>query len=282
MAAQQTLWAQFLQPLIRSLLDEQALQAFYESKDWQTEGDRFRNPDLTYPDYYAGQNFHGITDGYLNPGAAVSYDPITQYVLPPNEDWVRQALIDAIGGQPRRILDLGCGTGSQTLRLKQAFPSAAVTGLDLSPYMLVMADDKAATAGCNITWRHGLAEATGLAANSVDLITIALLFHETPPAIAQAILHECFRLLVPGGQVAIVDGRQAALRSVEWLNRVFEEPHIQAYAAGDLDTWLRNANFQAIRAQEFWWLHQITVAQKPLLAASPAPATASGHWAAAV
>ncbi len=273
-----TLWQQFLAPLIRPLLDEAALQAFYESKDWQAEGDRRRNPTLTYPDYYQGQNFHGIDGGYLNPRAAVSYDPITAYVLPPGEAWVRQALIQACGGQPRRILDLGCGTGSQTLRLKQAFPAAAVIGLDLSPYMLVMAAHKAQEAGLAITWQHGLAESTGLAPQSVDLITLALLCHETPPAVTQAIFRECWRILTPGGQVAIADGNQALLRDVAWLTRVFEEPYIQAYAAGDVTAWLQEAGFAVIQAQEFWWLHQITVAQKPLPVPDPPQAT----WAMAI
>jgi ubiquinone/menaquinone biosynthesis C-methylase UbiE len=69
--------------------------------------------------------------------------PVTQYVLPPNETWVRQDAIKTIGGQPRRILDLGCGTGSTTLLLKQTFPEAEVIGLDLSPYLLVMAECRA-------------------------------------------------------------------------------------------------------------------------------------------
>ncbi len=94
---------------------------------------------MAIPPYYSSQNFHGVKRGYLNPSAAVSYDPITQYVLVPGETVVRQALIDAIQVQPRRILDLGCGTGSTTLMLKQAFPQAEVLGLDLSPYMLVRA-----------------------------------------------------------------------------------------------------------------------------------------------
>ena len=52
--------------------------------------------------------------------------------MPPNETWVRQGVIEAIGGQPRRILDLGCGTGSMTMMLKQAFPQAEAIGMDLS------------------------------------------------------------------------------------------------------------------------------------------------------
>jgi ubiquinone/menaquinone biosynthesis C-methylase UbiE len=44
--------------------------------------------------------------------------------------------------------------------LKQAFPQAVVIGLDLSPYMLVVADYKAQQTGLNIQWQHGLAEDT--------------------------------------------------------------------------------------------------------------------------
>ena len=37
---------------------------------------------------------------------------------------------------PRNILDLGCSTGLSTLKLHSTFPSAKITGLDLSPYFL--------------------------------------------------------------------------------------------------------------------------------------------------
>nr|ADO19154.1 methyltransferase [Nostoc flagelliforme str. Sunitezuoqi] len=85
--------------------------------------------------------------------------------------------------------------------LKQAFPEAEVIGLDLSPYMLVRAEDKARNAGLGIVWRHGNAEKTGFRDATFDLVTASLLFHETPDAVSQAILRESFRLLVAGGQV---------------------------------------------------------------------------------
>lgn len=151
---QDTLWERFLQPIVGVLIDEEKLRQLYESIDWEQESDRVSTPKLVYPDYYKSQNFHGIEGGYLNGSAATSYDPITQYALPPNETWVRQELINRIQGTPRRILDLGCGTGSTTLLLKQAFPQAEVIGLDLSPYMLVMAERKAKAGGVDIQWRH--------------------------------------------------------------------------------------------------------------------------------
>lgn len=262
---QDTIWQRFLSPVVRLFIDEQELRRFYESIDWQKESDRLRRPDVTIPSYYSSQNFHGIEGGYLNAGAAVSYDPITQYVLPPNETLVRQGLIDAIRvPQPRRILDLGCGTGSTTLMLKQAFPQAEVIGLDLSPYMLVRAEYKAKTAGLDIEWRHGSAEQTGLPDASFDLVTASLLFHETPPTVSQSILHEGFRLLKVGGEVLILDGNQNTLRHVSFLNEIFEEPYIRAFAAGSVDAWMGRAGFEAVQTQDLWLIHQVSRGVKPI------------------
>ncbi|MGH2414337.1 MAG: class I SAM-dependent methyltransferase, partial [Microcystaceae cyanobacterium] len=187
-----------------------------------------------------------------------------QYVLPPNETVVRQALIDSIKVQPRRILDLGCGTGSTTLMLKQAFPQAEVIGLDLSPYMLVRASHKSESAGLDIHWRHGNAEKTSFSNDSFDLVTASLLFHETPTAVSVAILQECFRLLVAGGQVLILDGNQKTLRQLNWLNDVFEEPYIREYAAGSVDAWMGTAGFEAVQTQDVWWINQVTSGVKPI------------------
>lgn len=265
MARQNTIWEQFLSPIVRLFINEQELRHYYESIDWQKEGDRFRRPNVTIPAYYSSQNFHGIEQGYLNPGAAVSYDPITQYVLPPSEMLVRQGLIDRIRVKPKRILDLGCGTGSTTLMLKQAFPQAQVIGLDLSPYMLVRAEDKAKTAQLDIQWRHGDAEKTEFPDASFDLITICLLFHETPPAVTQKILNECFRLLKVGGEVLILDGSQKTLRHLDWLNNIFEEPYIREFAAGNLDAWMGKAGFEAVQTDDLWLIHQVTMGVKPLM-----------------
>ena len=263
-STQNTLWSQFLRPVYQLLVDEKSLKQLYDSIDWDKESDRFKNPDLVYSRYYSSQNFHGINKGYLNPGAAVTYDSVTQYALPPNETWTRQEVINAIGGQPKKILDLGCGTGSTTLMLKQAFPNAEVIGLDLSPYMLVMAEYKAKQAGLDIHWLHGKAEATGFPDRNFDLVTSSLLFHETPPIITQQILQECFRLLVPGGQIVILDGNQQTLRHTTWLTEIFEEPYINDYAEGSMDAWLGAAGFDSIRTEDVWWTNQVSRGLKPI------------------
>ncbi len=262
-----TIWERFLSPVIGSLIDNERLRRYADSVDWEKQSDRFRRDDVVIPAYYSSQNFHGISGGYLNYNAAITYDPITQYVTPPNETWVRQELIDAIRVKPRRILDLGCGTASTTLMLKQAFPQAEVIGLDLSPYMLVRAAHKAESTGLDIKFSHGKAEATGFPANNFDLVTASLLFHEIPVTISQAILQESFRLLRVGGQVLVLDGNQKALRQLGWLNDIFEEPYIREYGAGSVDAEMGAAGFTAVNTKNVWWVHQITTGIKAIFVA---------------
>jgi ubiquinone/menaquinone biosynthesis C-methylase UbiE len=263
MAQQETRFERFLTPLFSFLIDREALLRYRNSKDWEQECDRFRQPGFVYPPYYH-QNFHGIQQGYLSVDAAITYDPVTQYVLPPNETWVRKGLIERIRCQPRRILDLGCGTGSTTLLLKKAFPQAEVIGIDLSPYMLVVAADKAIQANLAINFKQANAEQTGFPDASFDLVTASLLFHETPPLIACNILQEAFRLLKPGGEVLILDGNQATLNQTDWLMQIFEEPYIHDYAAGSVDTWMTTAGFGEVNTEEVWWVNQVTRGVKPL------------------
>lgn len=266
-AWEDTLFERFIAPLFGTwLIDREALLAEKQAIDWEAASEGYRNPQVSYPAYYQGQRFHGIEQGYLSADAAITYDPVTQYALPPHEIWVRTELLQRVQGQPRRIVDLGCGTGTLTLMLKQQFPSAEVIGIDLSPYMLVKAAQKSQAAGLEILWRHDLAEATRLPDASVDVVTIALLFHETPPAIAQRILQEAYRLLTPGGQVLMLDGSQSSLRGLPWLMDIFEEPYIQAYAQGSADAWFGTAQFAEVRTEVVWGIHQVTRGVKPLAA----------------
>lgn len=256
-----------LKSLFRIIVGKETLR-FYETIDWLQASEQFCQPNLSYPDYYSSKNFHGIEDGYLNPIAAITYDAVTALASPPNETWIRHQLVNAVAEQPSRILDLGCGTGSTTLMLKQAFPKAIVIGLDLSPYMLVVADYKAQQAELEIQWQQGLAEHTDLANAAFDLITISMLFHETPPQISSLILQECMRLLRSGGQLIILDGNQKRLRHAHGLIDLFREPYSKAYAAENVDDWVKTAGFEMVQTQTIGWIHQVTQAMKPI-ASSP-------------
>ena len=244
-----------LRLLVGAIVGKENLK-LYDTVDWNDTS------NYQYPEYYSSKNFHGIQDGYLSAIAPITYDAVTRFAAPPNEKKQRQLAISAIKGKPRRILDLGCGTGSSTIMLQQAFPEAEVTGLDLSPQMLTVAQHKAERLNLTIAWQQGLAEATSFSDGEFDLISVAFLFHETPVSISQAVLQECHRLLQPEGQIIILDGNQLRLRHASWLIKLFHEPYSQAYAAESVDAWLKSAEFTKIETTYVGWISQLTTGFK--------------------
>ncbi len=81
--------------------------------------------------------------------------------------------LDLIKLEPRRILDVGCGTGTWSERLSQRYRQAEVISLDLAPGMIHQARSKLSAWGRRFGKRRflcGDAEQLPLADNSVDMI----------------------------------------------------------------------------------------------------------------
>jgi tRNA (cmo5U34)-methyltransferase len=57
----------------------------------------------------------------------------------PRYDELQDAAVAAIPFQPKRVLELGIGTGETTKRILAAHPEAQITGLDSSPEMVFRA-----------------------------------------------------------------------------------------------------------------------------------------------
>ena len=76
--------------------------------------------------------------------------------------------------QPRRIVDLGCGSGLSTLELRRAFPDSEIVGVDLSPDMLKAAAKRLPDA----TFLEG--DAGSFDAAGFDLVFANAVFHWVP------------------------------------------------------------------------------------------------------
>jgi SAM-dependent methyltransferase len=98
----------------------------------------------------------------------------------------------------QRVLDVGCGTG--VAALAAARTGAHVTGIDLTPQLIVRAKENASITGAEIEWHEGDAEALPFADASFDVV-LSHFGHMFAPRPAVAI-QEMLRVLKPGGTIA--------------------------------------------------------------------------------
>jgi len=103
---------------------------------------------------------------------------------------------------PRRILDVGCGTGYLLRQLAARCPQAAeLAGIDAAPAMIEVA--AAAAADDRLRFCEGTAEKVPWPAGTFDLVVSTTSFDHW--ADQQAGLTECARVMVPGGTLVLVD-----------------------------------------------------------------------------
>ncbi len=101
-----------------------------------------------------------------------------------------------------RALDVGTGTGRHALRLARR--GIAVTGIDLSPDMLAVAQRSAEREGLTLDLRLGSVEdALPFAAGSFDLVVSGLMLSHV--ANLRLVIDEFFRVLRPGGFLLATD-----------------------------------------------------------------------------
>ena len=123
--------------------------------------------------------------------------------------------------EPRTLLDVGCGTGLLTRRIRRALPGASVVGCDFSHGMLRQAEEH----GHGHAWAHGDATSLPFRDGCFDTIVSTEAFHwfpDQPAAVA-----ECFRVLAPGGRlvVALVNPPVEPMSSAMYLgSRLVGQP----------------------------------------------------------
>jgi ubiquinone/menaquinone biosynthesis C-methylase UbiE len=170
------------------------------------------------------------------------------------------------------ILDIGCSIGISTLALhryyqKQQSHPVRTVGLDLSPYMLAVAEARD-TEHEIAEWLHARAETTGLPGCSFDLVTLQFVTHELPRTATQSIFHEAFRLLQPGAYLAIVDNNPKSpviqnLPPVLFTLMKSTEPWSDDYYTFDIEASLGELGFEPAVTVASDPRHRTIVARKP-------------------
>ena len=151
------------------------------------------------------------------------YDLINHIItLGLDKRWRQRAALACLEAGPRKILDLGCGTGDLSITLARlAQEPVEVTGLDYSLPMLDRAREKASRAGVGNSVRFILGEATQLPFPDgfCDGVSISFAFRNLTYKNPRGLNHfsEVLRVLRPGGCYVIVESSQPNNRIIRAL-----------------------------------------------------------------
>jgi ubiquinone/menaquinone biosynthesis C-methylase UbiE len=258
-------------------LDVPAVKANYET---------IANPTLTYPAYYQVP-FHAYDEGNLCWLAAFEAEPATYAMAlriwkdepltwPVAQERMRHscyAILDknraqSHSGPVQDLLDIGCSVGISTRSLRDYYAqrqdaAPRCVGLDLSPQMLAVAQHR----DRQIQWLHALAESTGLAEASFDLVSLQFVCHELPNQATREIFQEALRLLRPGGHLMLIDNNPQSpviqnLPPLLFTLMKSTEPWSDEYYPFDLEACLREVGFASVSMEPSDPRHRTIVARK--------------------
>lgn len=216
---------------------ETAIQLAAKDSILKSYYDSLNNPSIQFPEYYT-QDFHAYNNGNLNWEAAYECESATKSMalrVYPKQSLTAEQAQDKLRGSylnsvknyitssgdsiqsMSRIADIGCSVGISTFYIAESFPEAnTIDGFDLSPYFLSVAKLRQAELSDKspllkkINWIHANMEDTGVSVGHYDLITVCFVVHELPDAATKSTMAELFRIVRPGGIIAITDNNPAS------------------------------------------------------------------------
>ena len=104
-----------------------------------------------------------------------------------------------------RVLDIGCGTGSLSMRIGAVAPSAFIMGIDMDEEALAIARGKFLRASSGMRLHRGLAQHLPFASEKFDVVVSSLFFHHLRSTEKRDVLREARRVLKPAGRLVIAD-----------------------------------------------------------------------------
>jgi ubiquinone/menaquinone biosynthesis C-methylase UbiE len=234
---------------------------------WEQDLATITNPHVEYPEYYL-TSFHAYSEGNMGWMPAMEVE-VAAYSVHAKifaeqghtgdrqlRQSYHQVLQEILPEAPSAVVDLGCSVGMSTFAMQEFYPHALVTGVDLSPYFLTVANYRSGQKPLaqhpleGINWVHAAAECTGLPAASYDLVSLFLVCHELPQTATRKIFQEARRILKPGGHIGIMDMNPASeiySQMPPYILTLLKstEPYLDRYFNLEIDRALQDAGFQA-------------------------------------
>jgi ubiquinone/menaquinone biosynthesis C-methylase UbiE len=148
------------------------------------------------------------------------------------------------------VLDVGCGSGYLSLPIAARLDTGKVLCLDLSEEMLAGLEKRAHAVGLDgrVQAVKAPADASGLAASSVNLVVCNNVLHELadPGACAE----EWARLLKPGGRMALSDFRATRPIRLMMKHRHGEDVH-GPFTTEELEALLKKVGLREVKVTPY-------------------------------
>jgi ubiquinone/menaquinone biosynthesis C-methylase UbiE len=256
------------------------------------------NPTIAYPEYYT-QAFHSYAEGNLNWEAALevvaatisisaNYWPLAD--MESAQAWMRgnttaaiqkhikdyEATLSSVPRSTGKIMDVGCSVGASTKFLIEAFPEKdSADAVDLSPHFLSAAKFYHTTPESpmytdlheKISYHHAMAESLPFADESYDIVSISFLLHEIPTKTSEEAIAEAYRVLRPGGTLAIVDLSGKRIRNLPQPRKHFfelTEPLIRQYYKTDPIQMMGDSGFTFVETKMNDPMNALWIGTKPV------------------
>lgn len=208
---------------------------------------------------YVLQEFHNLPNGNYSKKITRGYITGFERLMTNAMAKVRTELAEKVSGAAS-VLDVGCAGGRMAAAVSEQ-GVGDVWGLDPSPYLL----QHAAESYPKIRFVQGLAEDTGFGDERFDAVTACFLLHEIPPRYLDKALAEFYRILKPGGLVAVSEPSSLQLTHSlatlvkQWgwrgwyfgvIARMVKEPFIEAWHNQNMASKFAEFGFELIEDKD--------------------------------
>lgn len=156
---------------------------------------------------YWNEHIHDLEISREAPGSRAFFADLDQYHFEKLHHLLR--LVDFDGYNGKRVLDVGCGAGTDLVRFAKG--GALVSGVDISPSAVGLARQNFSQQGLEADLREADGEHLPYADGTFDLVFAHGVVQYTPNS--RALVEECRRVLKPGG-----DAIFQVYNRISWLN----------------------------------------------------------------
>jgi SAM-dependent methyltransferase len=165
------------------------------------------NPTIADVRSYWNEHIHDLEISREAPGSRAFFADLDQYHFEKLHHLLR--LVDFDGYRGKRVLDVGCGAGTDLARFAKG--GAIVSGVDISPSAIALARQNFSQQGLEADLREADGEHLPYDDGTFDLVFAHGVVQYTPNS--RALVEECRRVLKPG-----CDAIFQVYNRISWLN----------------------------------------------------------------